>query len=144
MTFGTPVNCLFHTNGIDDDLRSQLRNCELSFENRRAADNGDLRGVAVLELGNLDIELNIGVDEGGNNTPTEDFFICINTDAGWESQGYVDEWLSVGDMDMWLSFSWGDDTWQENLFNKMLGLLSAYVGVHHGRLKYMSTNEEVF
>lgn len=144
MTFGTPVNCLFHTEGINDDLRSQLRNCELSDENRRAALNGDLRGVAVLELGNLDIELNIGVDDGVSNLPTEDFFICINTDSGWQSLGYADDWVDVGDMDRWLSFSWGDDTWQENLFNKMLGLLSAYVGIYHRGLKYMSTNKEVF
>ena len=105
-------------------------------------DAGPDKGVAVMEIGYIDIELNL--TEFG-----AEYFICVNTgkygdrDYDWESVGYVDDlFLDVADPG-WkfvdVDFSAAD--WREQLERDMFETLD-YV-VEQTQWSYSWPNEEV-
>lgn len=86
-------------------------------------ENGDpLRGVAVLEIGYIDIEVNIttfeqvGITEKGN-APLFNYFICLkhgDNDNDWESEDYLEYEINV---------NFKDDNWKEQLESDMFNSL---------------------
>lgn len=89
------------------------------------SENGDpLRGCAVLEIGFIDVEVNIYSKEqegkSGDKTPDIGYFCCIRTsndDASWVSDDYIDYKPSV---------DWNSDDWKEQLEQDMFKALSMY------------------
>ena len=92
-------------------------------------ENGDgYRGAAVLEIGYVDIELNIYTygqcilgASSKNKTPLLDYFTCLKhgtADDDWESDGYIDYSLNV---------DWKADNWKEQLEKDMFTALDCYV-----------------
>ena len=92
-------------------------------------ENGEIyMGVAVLELGYLDIELNIASEEQvsrkpcpGNKTPVIDYFVCVKN-LEWESDGYVDYKVNV---------DWNADDWADQLERDMFMALEKYRKTHN-------------
>lgn len=80
-------------------------------------------GIAVLEIGWVDIELNIGVmcnDDGTGyiNKPDPVYFICVkgrptSNETGWCDGGYLDNFGYVVNVD------WSSDNWLEQLEKDM-------------------------
>lgn len=85
-------------------------------------DNGPLMGKAVLEIGYVDIEVNISILGMFNETPTYkpiiEYFICIKTEDDWESIGYLG---IEADVDWW------SNRWKEELEEDMFLTLNEYV-----------------
>lgn len=93
-------------------------------------------GVAVLEIGYIDIEVNVMTEEQvsrkphpGDKTPVIDYFICLKNDK-WESEGYLDYNIQV---------DWNADDWKEQLEKDMFQALDEYVkkhGFHYDQPNY--------
>lgn len=91
--------------------------------------NGDgYRGVAVLEIGHVDVEVNIysygqcvlGADPE-DQTPLIDYFTCLKhgeTNDSWRSDDYLDYSLNV---------DWKAANWKEQLEKDMFKALDGYV-----------------
>lgn len=78
------------------ELLNCLRNNRLTSKCLDAVYNEDYRGMAVLEIGYADIELNINV--GDNNAPSPEYFICQRYGDyawNWDSLGYADEFIPI-------------------------------------------------
>lgn len=89
--------------------------------------NGDGdRGAAVMEIGYIDIELNVysAAQAKANRaeddmTPVLDYFICVkHADGEWESDTYLEYPISV---------NWGSKDWAKQLEADMFSALDAYV-----------------
>lgn len=124
------MTCIFqHT--ITEELRKELAEGKLR-EYASAASLHELRGEAMLELGYLDIELNINCLEDEDirieeATPSPDYFICAKYGEDrddWESYGYADDY--IGDAGQ-AHVDWAAENWEEQLFADMLKALSMYV-----------------
>lgn len=113
----------FFLNGVEnliDDLRKNwMENMEEDGERHI--------GVAVLEFGYIDIELNILTEEqvsripcSGNKTPVIDYFVCIKN-IEWESDGYADQNVNV---------NWNSDNWVSQLERDMFAALEKYKDEH--------------
>lgn len=113
----------FFLNGVEnliDDLRKNwMENME--------EDGERYIGVAVLEFGYIDIELNILTEEqvsripcSGNKTPVIDYFVCIKN-IEWESDGYADWNVNV---------NWNSDNWVSQLERDMFAALEKYKDEH--------------
>lgn len=112
----------FNTDEIERDL-TEIRNnyMESLYE------NGDpIRGAAVLEIGHVDIEVNIstyeqcGIEDKGK-IPMIDYFACLKrgeTDDSWDSDGYLDYSINV---------NWNACDWKEQLEKDMFCALDMYV-----------------
>lgn len=96
-------------------------------------ENGDpYRGVAVLEVGYVDVELNITTYEQCGRSVTENdkrpilgYFVCIK-------QGeQEDDWVSDDYIDYEIQINWHDSNWQKNLERDMFFALNDYVVNHH-------------
>lgn len=118
----------FFLNGVEnliDDLRKNwMENMEEDGERHI--------GVAVLEFGYIDIELNILTEEqvsripcSGNKTPVIDYFVCIKN-IEWESDGYADWNVNV---------NWNSDNWVSQLERDMFAALEKYKDEHGYRCK---------
>lgn len=117
----------FSLNGVERLLDGIRKN----FMDDMEEDGDRYIGVAVLEIGYIDIELNIVTEEQvscnpcpGNKTPVIDYFICLKNDE-WQSEGYIDYWNA--------------DDWIEQLERDMFKALDAYVskhGYHYDRPNY--------
>lgn len=118
----------FFLNGVEnliDDLRKNwMENMEEDGERHI--------GVAVLEFGYIDIELNILTEEqvsripcSGNKTPVIDYFVCIKN-IEWESDGYADWNVNV---------NWNSDNWVSQLERDMFAALEKYKDEHGYRYK---------
>ena len=85
-------------------------------------DNGPLIGEAVLEIGYVDIEVNISVLGmfGGMPVykPIIEYFMCLKTENDWESIGYIG---TEADVDWW------SNRWKEELEEDMFLALNEYV-----------------
>lgn len=93
-------------------------------------ENGDIHmGVAVLEVGCVDIEVNIATEEQvarngdkiGNKSPVIDYFTCKKYGKGpydWESDQYLDYNLNV---------DWSSNNWDDQLEKDMFKALDDYV-----------------
>lgn len=110
----------FRLNGIQLLIRD-IREEHLEID----LDNGPLIGEAVLEIGYVDIEVNIsilGMFGMFNGTPTYkpiiEYFICIKTKDDWESIGYIG---TEADVDWW------SNRWKEELEEDMFLVLNEYV-----------------
>lgn len=89
------------------------------------ANSQTVMGCAVLEIGYVDIELNIATyamvednaDEN-DNRPILDYFCCVKVDnEEWESDGYLDYNIRV---------DWKADNWKEQLEREMFEVLDRY------------------
>lgn len=93
-------------------------------------ENGDgARGIAVLEVGYVDIEVNmysraqvILRADKDDMTPVIDYFCCIKVnEEDWESDDYADYSLDV---------DWNTDNWKEQLEKDMFKALNMYVNAN--------------
>lgn len=100
------------------------------------ADGDRYIGEAVLEIGYVDIELNITTEEqvstepcNGNKKPVLDYFVCVKN-FDWESEGYIDYKVNV---------DWHADNWKDQLERDMFLALDEYVkerGYHYNQPNY--------
>jgi hypothetical protein len=129
------LNCVYTVN-IPDELRGQIIAGKLDAETSKAAFFEDLRGVAMLELGFVDIELNVETGEwrkdGDECEPFLNYFVCVRRttevngfDDGWESYEYAD--LCLSEDDAKANIDWSDENWRELLFRDMLDSLLKFV-----------------
>lgn len=144
------MTCIFNCD-IDEELRKELAEGRLKGGDALAASHHELRGIAMLELGYLDIELNINSleeeeDDIEEATPTLDYFICVkhgDDRDDWESYGYADDY--IGDAGQ-AHVDWAAENWKELLFADMLNSLVLFANtmrVKHN-LTFLSANERVF
>lgn len=118
----------FTLNGIENLIGDIWNNyMQNLFENG----NGYM-GVAILEIGYVDVEVNIYTeeqvarsnDQAGNKAPVIDYFACLKHGSGddeWESDGYLDYSLNV---------DWNAVDWKEQLEKDMFNALNRYVAEH--------------
>lgn len=143
------MNCIFNCE-ISEELRKELAEGKLQ-EYAHAASFHELRGEAMLELGYLDIELNINSleeeeDDIEEATPTLDYFICVkhgDDRDDWESYGYADDY--IGDAGQ-AHVDWGAKNWKELLFADMLNSLVLFANTMRAKhnLTFLSANGRVF
>lgn len=112
----------FVLNGIESDIEDIRNNCMKGLY-----ENGDPeRGIAILEIGYVDIEVNLMTYEQvgehpGDKRPIIDYFACIKWEEGdndWRSDDYVDHDINV---------NWESDNWAEQLERDMFEALNKYV-----------------
>lgn len=124
------LNCVF-TCDISEELRKELADGKLRGH-AYAASLCELRGMAMLEVGHLDVELNVNCLEEASDglteaTPALDYFICAQYGEGrddWESYGYADDYIGEAGQ---AHVDWASENWEEQLFADMLKALSMYV-----------------
>lgn len=107
----------FRLNGIQLLIRN-IREEHLEID----LDNGPLIGEAILEIGYVDIEVNISVLGmfGGMPVykPIIEYFMCFKIENDWESIGYIG---TEADVDWW------SNRWKEELEEDMFLALNEYV-----------------
>lgn len=118
----------FRLNGIQLLIRD-IREEHLEID----LDNGPLIGKAVLEIGYVDIEVNISVlgmfGEMPVYKPIIEYFMCFKTESDWEPIGY----LGIdADVDWW------SNRWKEELEKDMFLVLDR--SVRFRRLSYNRPN----
>lgn len=118
----------FRLNGIQLLIRN-IREEHLEID----LDNGLLIGEAVLEIGYVDIEVNISVNGMFSETPTYkpiiEYFMCVKTEDDWEGIGYLG---IEADVDWW------SNRWKEELEKDMFLVLDTFVRL--GMLNYNRPN----
>ena len=144
------MNCIFN-NGIGENLRQELAAGKLTGPNAVDASWCELRGIAMLELGFLDIELNISTldreeDDIEETVPLCDYFICVKCGpdvTDWESFGYADDY--IGDAGH-AHVDWSAKNWEELLFADMLKSLTMFADAVRARenLTFLFANDGVF
>lgn len=112
----------FVLNGIENDIEDIRSNYMKSLY-----EYGDPeRGIAILEIGYVDIEVNLMTYEQvgehpGDKRPIINYFSCIkygDNDNDWRSDDYVDHDINV---------NWVLDNWAEQLERDMFEALNKYV-----------------
>jgi hypothetical protein len=107
----------FRLNGIQLLIRD-IREEHLEID----LDNGPLIGKAVLEIGYVDIEVNISVNGMFSETPTYkpiiEYFMCVKTEDDWEPIEYIGTGADV---------DWWSNRWKEELEEDMFLALNEYV-----------------
>lgn len=112
----------FALNGIESDIEDIRNNCM-----KWLYENGDPeRGIAILEIGYVDIEVNLMTYEQvgkhpGDKRPIINYFSCIkcgDNEDDWRSDDYVDHDINV---------DWKSDNWSEQLERDMFEALDKYV-----------------
>ena len=86
-----------------------------------------LIGAAVLEIGDVDIELNVHSkaqvtyleSQKGDLSPVMDYFICV--------KNIDDEWINLGYLDCMPKVDWNRQDWKEQLEKDMFLALDKYV-----------------
>lgn len=112
-------------NGIEDCIE-KIRN---NWMEDMYEDGEPQRGIAVLRIGYVDVEVNLFTEEQitryddqiENKTPVIDYFVCIKygeNDDEWESDNYLDYQLKV---------NWNADDWVAQLERDMFEALDEYV-----------------
>lgn len=115
----------FTLNGIDEGraILEDLRNGVMTYLTERSE---PLIGAAVLEIGYLDIELNIFSEaqvttlpeKKDDLSPVLDYFVCVKDEHGdWVSDGYLEHPVEV---------DWKAEDWKEQLERDMFETLDAY------------------
>lgn len=111
----------FVLNGIENDIEDIRNNYMKSLY-----EYGDPeRGIAILEIGYVDIEVNLMTYEQvgehpGDKRPIINYFSCIkygDNDNDWRSDDYVDH----------DNVNWESDNWAEQLERDMFEALNKYV-----------------
>lgn len=129
----------FHLNGVENLINDLRKNWMGNME-----ENGERYiGVAVLEFGYLDIELNILTEEqvsripcSGNKAPVVDYFVCVKN-YEWEPDGYVESNVNV---------DWKSEDWVLQLERDMFNTLEKYRDEHgyrYNRPNYGVMSEDV-
>ena len=136
---------------IPDDLRQALISEQATQEQLDAAENGDYRAVAVLELGNLDVELNLCAaypsEHNSKAYPgylSPDFFFCIkygDDRNDWDSLGYAEDYIDMEDSGAYF-VAWDKPTWEDQLFVEMLYALRLLYLAHP--LSFVHPNSNFF
>lgn len=115
----------FTLNEVETVVEDIRNNCM-----KNLYENGDgYRGAAVLEIGYVDVEVNIYTEEQlarsdkqvGNKAPVIDYFTCLkhgDSEDDWASDSYLDYNLKV---------NWNADNWREQLERDMFTALDMYV-----------------
>lgn len=82
-------------------------------------------GAAVLEIGNIDVELNILAEgdvlddaDPDIDIPVIDYFCCYKTESG--------EWISDSYIELPVEVNWNSDNWREQLEKDMFNKLRLY------------------
>lgn len=118
----------FRLNGIQLLIRD-IREEHLEID----LDSGPLIGKAVLEIGYVDIEVNISVlgmfGEMPVYKPIIEYFMCFKTENDWESIGYLGIDANV---------NWWSNRWKEELEKDMFLVLDR--SVRFRRLNYNRPN----
>lgn len=126
----------FALNGIEDVIDGIRKGCLDGFTEYAEP----MRGAAVMEVGYVDIEVNIfseaqvtTLEEKKNDlTPVIDYFVCVkNADGEWTSDDYLDSEVKV---------DWNSGDWQEQLEQDMFTALDEYVkkkGYHYDRPNFI-------
>lgn len=147
MTLGEIINCKFHAFGITEELRKKLANGRFNPDEVSPELGVHDWGVAVLELGNVDIELNVTVQEDDPEAIVyPDYFICVKCGDGeddWGSFGYADDY--IGDAGR-AHVDWSAENWKEQLFADMLKALTMFMAEankHSFNLKYLTVNDYI-
>ena len=114
----------FTLNGIElliDDIRN-------NYMKELYEDGDGYKGVAVLEIGYVDVEVNIYsycqcvLDaDSEDKTPLIDYFTCLKHGE------HNDDWSSDGYLDYSLNVDWNADDWREQLERDMFIALDEYV-----------------
>lgn len=87
-------------------------------------ENGDpYRGIVVMEVGFVDIEVNIFTEEqigntSGGKVPVIGYFVCVKGEKEWRSDDYTEDPVQV---------DWNADNWVEQLERDMFKSLDKYV-----------------
>lgn len=87
-------------------------------------ENGDpYRGIVVMEVGFVDIEVNIFTEEqigntSGGKAPVIGYFVCVKGEEEWRSDDYTEDLVQV---------DWNADNWVEQLERDMFKSLDKYV-----------------
>ncbi len=113
----------FSLNGIEKDI-DDIRNNYM----KGLYENGDPeRGIAILEIGYVDVEVNLITYEQvgehpGDKRPIIDYFTCLKKGDDdlhdWRSDDYIDHDIKV---------DWSADNWAEQLERDMFEALDEYV-----------------
>ena len=119
---------------VDNHTLQQIRDGCMEHMN---PEGDPIWGAAVLEIGYIDIELNITApcifDEPPpkNQTPVLEYFCCIkhgNHQDDWYSLGYLDD-LIAGNPNTHVDVDWNTDNWQEQLEQDMFQSLDWFCDV---------------
>ena len=112
-----------------DDVREEI----IAGHMDRVTNYGVLIGEAVLEIGNLDIEINIttpeqeDADKEGDDSPVIDYFCCaFDGDEWWEDGYLLDHFLSDNCK---VDVDWSADNWRELLERDMFDTLVWYANM---------------
>ncbi|MCC2255950.1 hypothetical protein LKD70_16280 [Ruminococcus sp. CLA-AA-H200] len=118
----------FQLNGMDGII-DQIRRKQLEGFGRDTC--SQMIGAAVMEIGYVDIEVNIfskaqvteGDDTKDDMTPVIDYFVCVkNIHEEWVSDGYLEYTPKV---------DWDSDNWIAHLERDMFEALDSYVDKKH-------------
>lgn len=108
---------------IGNNLRQQLAAKRADELTLRRIDDGYLRGVAVLEYPYIDIEVNVCLGCCENEQSIHaDYYICVRDETQWESWGYAEEALGIGNEEA--KVEWLADNWEEQLKADMVDRLT--------------------
>lgn len=131
------IDYKFSLNGIEEIIDDIRKGCLDEF----TAYTEGLRGAAVMEVGYVDIEVNVNseaqlttLEEKKNDlTPVIDYFVCVkSSDEEWVSDNYLDREIRV---------DWNSDDWKEQLEHDMFCALDEYVkekGYHYDRGNFLT------
>ena len=109
----------FTLNGIEDCIDGIRHNWMEDM-----LENGDpYRGIVVMEVGFVDIEVNIFTEEqigntSGGKVPVIGYFVCVKGEKEWRSDDYVDWDIQV---------DWKASNWVKVLEKDMFAALDKYV-----------------
>ncbi len=125
-------------------MREDIRDEIIAGHMDRVTDYGVLIGEAVLEIGNIDIEINISTpeqedaDKEGDDSPCIDYFCCAFDGEEWWEDGYLlDHFLSDNCK---VDVDWAADNWRELLERDMFDTLVWYANMRG--LSFDEPNEE--
>lgn len=116
---------------FSEEIQYYLENLQSNWFPELHENMDPVRGAAVLEIGYVDIELNIHsiaqiTDKDymkENFSPVCSYFCCIkhgDSDDDWESDDYIDESVNV---------DWNAENWREQLENDMIVKLHKYAAM---------------
>ena len=115
------------------------------------ADSGPLIGCAVLEIGCVDLELNISIqamfdiERKDDKTPVPEYYCCIKVGEGptdWDCDGYIlDE--SKYDERAKVKVDWKADNWVEQLEQDMFNTLVWYADLRGYSFDELNTLKEL-
>lgn len=99
------------------------------------ADSDPIIGAAVLEIGFVDIELNLAVRamfddaDHGDKTPVPEYFCCIKfglNDSEWDCDGHIPDETNHAEQAQ-VKVDWTADDWEDQLERDMFETLNWYV-----------------